>query len=233
MSNVLTGTEGETVPLNTQHGHTAPLTCPDEKSYYQWMNKGTSAEYYLNMKGTPVETACNWSSDGSHVGNWAPVVLGVGTDTYGKTWLSIQTTIQNKPMDYKNLNFAVEIQGQFGGDNACYYIQKDGIGYYCSKGSPADVQMSSCVSYDPNKHPVPGCTVSSPSASSPHVTVTHHVVGPTHVGQSNLCPDTVEATPPKPCTTTVIFTSFVFQQQIFLSPETFWLVCKKIGARLV
>ncbi len=47
--------------------------------------------------------------DGSHQGNWAPTVLGVGRDVFGKTWLSISTTIDNKPKDYQCLDYDVEI----------------------------------------------------------------------------------------------------------------------------
>lgn len=64
--------------------------------------------------------ACIWGSDGSHQGNWAPTYFGVGRDVYGKTWLSIASTAQNLPTDYKPLDYCVELlpadNGQLSGN---------------------------------------------------------------------------------------------------------------------
>ena len=154
------GTESETVPLDTQSGTTSPLTCPNGATYYKHLGMVTSAEYYVNMAGVPVEKACIWGTDGTDEGNWAPVVFGVGTDASGATWLSIQTTRQNDPINYEELNYTVALQGDFGGTNACFYVNVDSVGYYCSKGTPSSYSPSDCVSYNPSTHPVPGCTVS-------------------------------------------------------------------------
>ena len=43
------------------------------------------------------------------MGDWAPTVLGVGRDVFGLTWLSISTTIDNKPIDYQPLDYDVEL----------------------------------------------------------------------------------------------------------------------------
>ena len=128
------------------------------------MNSATSAQYYINMAGTAVEHACNWSTDGSYEGNWAPITLGVGTDASGKTWLSIQSTQQNFPTSYKPLDYTVQIVGDLSG--SCFFTQdKSGNGLYCSSGSPSNFNAASdCVSYDVNAHPVPGCTVSVPNS---------------------------------------------------------------------
>lgn len=97
------------MPLRTRPGVISELTCPDSKRYYQHDGAKTTAQYYINNKGVPKEDACRWNQDGSHEGNWAPSYLGVGKDIYGKTWLSIATTIGNDPKDYQPLDYAVEI----------------------------------------------------------------------------------------------------------------------------
>ena len=145
--------------MDTQAGSTNPLTCPDESSYYKHLNLPTTAEYYVNMKGTPVSAACNWSSDGSYEGNWAPVVFGVGTNSAGETYLSIMTTQQNLPTSYKPLDYTVELVGDFGGDAACFLTQDtSGNALYCSKGTPDNYSPSDCKST--SNTAVPGCTVS-------------------------------------------------------------------------
>ena len=119
----------------------------------------TTAQYYINPKNTPVDIGCDWSYDGSHVGNWAPINLGVGEDKLGKTWLSIASTKQNNPISWKELDFNIELQGDFGGDNACFYVFENNVGYYCSKGTPKSHDKSNCKTQDTAA--VPGCTVST------------------------------------------------------------------------
>lgn len=138
-----------------QKSASSPLTCPDASKYYQHLNMATTAEYYVNMKGIAVDQACTWSSDGSNRGNWAPAVFGVGMDEGGHTWLSIQSTIQNNPSNYKDLDFTVELQGDFGGSK-CFYTN----GHYCTSGSPDSYESGSCQTIQTAK--VPGCTVSCP-----------------------------------------------------------------------
>lgn len=133
------GTESETVPLNTQSGHTAPLTVPDASTYYQWTGKPTSAQYYINNKGVKEADACSWNVDGSDMGNWAPSYLGVGKDTYGKTWLSIASTAQNNPKSYTPLDYTVEITGNLSGK--CR-LQN---GQYCSGDNYSDCNKSGCT----------------------------------------------------------------------------------------
>ena len=102
--------------MNTQPESTSPLTCPDANNYFQWDGMPTSAQYYINNQGIAVEKACIWGADGSDMGNWAPSFLGVGQDTYGKTWLSISTTAENNPSGYSPLNYTVTIQGDISGN---------------------------------------------------------------------------------------------------------------------
>ncbi|MCJ1306718.1 hypothetical protein MMC25_000361 [Agyrium rufum] len=159
-ANMMIGDEGETVPLAAQPGTTSPLTVPNEGTYYKHLNMPTSAQYYVNNKGIPVDQACNWSTDGSNMGNWAPMTIGAGQDESGNTWLSLMTTQQNFPTSYKPLDYVVELQGDFGGDTACFYTQdSSGTPWYCSKGSPESYSTSDCVTYDGSN--VPGVTVST------------------------------------------------------------------------
>ena len=94
------------------------------------------------------------------MGNWAPIVFGVGTDTSGETWLSIMTTQQNNPSSYQALDYTVELQGDFGGA-ACFLVQDaSGTPWYCTAGTPDSYDTSNCQTYDSVKQNVPGCTVS-------------------------------------------------------------------------
>ncbi|KFY63643.1 hypothetical protein V497_01963 [Pseudogymnoascus sp. VKM F-4516 (FW-969)] len=112
------GTESETVPLDTQPGQEYELTCPDANKYYTWGDAATSAQYYINPAGSPVEDACRWNEAGSNMGNWAPVNLGVGKGPTGQTYISI---FANKPTNPDGkLNFNLEITGDVSGK--CAYI---------------------------------------------------------------------------------------------------------------
>ena len=113
------GTESETVPLNTQPGGEYELTCPDANKYYRWGNAATSAQYYINPAGSPVEDACRWNEAGSNMGNWAPVNLGVGKGPGGMTYISIFRNAPTNP-DGK-LNFSIKITGDVSGK--CEYRQ--------------------------------------------------------------------------------------------------------------
>ena len=109
----------------------------------------------------PVASACQWGTDGTDQGNWAPVVIGAETDSTGATWLSIMTSRQNDPTNYRELDFSIELVGDFGGA-ACFYTQAAGVGYYCTTGTLADFSPSQpgCKTFDPSAGvTVPGCTV--------------------------------------------------------------------------
>ena len=129
-----------TVPLNTVAGSTNPLTCPNAKTYYTHEGSPTSAQYYINNKGISEATACQWDSDGSDMGNWAPSYLGVGTDQSGSTWLSIASTAQNNPSNYQPLDYTVEITG----DNLSGKCKLSG-GQYCSGVDYSDCNSSGCT----------------------------------------------------------------------------------------
>lgn len=65
-----------TIPASLNPASSEPydLACPNADSYYQWQGKKTSAQYYVNKAGTSLSDACTWNSEGSDMGNWAPVV---------------------------------------------------------------------------------------------------------------------------------------------------------------
>ena len=94
------GTENMDVPTYSTPGSTLPLTNPDGGSYYQWQGKTTSAQYYVNPQGTPLEDGCRWGAPNGGLGNWSPMIFGVGY-TDGKSWLSIsQNSLYSGPQNF-------------------------------------------------------------------------------------------------------------------------------------
>ncbi|KAL9045986.1 MAG: hypothetical protein Q9214_001069 [Letrouitia sp. 1 TL-2023] len=134
------GTEDETVPLNTQPGTTSELTCPSSSTYFKHRGSPTSAQYYVNNKGVPLEEACRWNVDGSSKGNWAPTYFGVGQDLSGKTWLSIASTKQNNPSKFVPLDYTAEITGE-GLSGKCRVKE----GNYCSGDQYGECNDSGCT----------------------------------------------------------------------------------------
>ncbi|KAL9610503.1 MAG: hypothetical protein Q9167_004788 [Letrouitia subvulpina] len=134
------GTEDETVPLNTQPGITSELTCPSSSTYFKQGDSPTSAQYYVNNKGVPLEEACRWNVDGSSKGNWAPTYFGVGQDLSGKTWLSIASTKQNNPSKFVPLDYTAEITGE-GLSGRCRVKE----GKYCSGDQYGECNDSGCT----------------------------------------------------------------------------------------
>ncbi|KAF4313246.1 putative sun domain protein [Botryosphaeria dothidea] len=142
------GTEAMVIPIDVQPDGDYPLACPDQKLYYQWQGKATSAQYYVNPLGVGVEEGCTWSNGNKPIGNWAPINLGVGYSN-GAAWLSI---FQNKPTTYEKLDFNIELKGD-NMSGTCKYIVGKG---FCS-GSSYD----SCND--------DGCTVSVSSGTATYI----------------------------------------------------------------
>jgi SUN family beta-glucosidase len=92
------------IPTLLEGGGKAPVSVVDSASYYTWKGGKTSTQYYVNNAGVSVEDGCIWGTDGSGVGNWAPVVLGAGM-TNGKTYLSLIPNPNNK--DAPNYNIKI------------------------------------------------------------------------------------------------------------------------------
>ena len=108
------GNEEMNIPVNTQPGQTYPLTNPVSASYYRWQGKPTTAQYYANNEGVPVQKACSWGSAAEpDVGNWAPTNIGVGKSDSGITYLSI---FPNLPTSHAVLNYNIELEGDFDGE---------------------------------------------------------------------------------------------------------------------
>lgn len=116
------GTESETIPLHSTPGSERPLTCPNGAEYFKWQGKTTSAQYYVNNKGVPVEKGCQWGDGSEPIGNWAPMNLGVGYSA-GSTWLSM---FKNVPTTDADLNFKIKLVGDDLSDNCMY----DGAGNF-------------------------------------------------------------------------------------------------------
>ncbi|ODV68998.1 SUN-domain-containing protein [Hyphopichia burtonii NRRL Y-1933] len=103
------GSENMNIPTLLEAGSTAPVSVVDSSKYYTWKSGKTSTQYYVNNAGVSVEDGCIWGTDGSGVGNWAPVVLGAGI-TDGKTYLSLIPNPNNKDTP----NYNIKIKGTNG-----------------------------------------------------------------------------------------------------------------------
>lgn len=112
------GTENMVIPTLLKAGQETPLTVVAEDSYYKWRGGLTSAQYYVNNAGVSVEDGCVWGTDGSGLGNWAPLNFGAG-ETNGISWLAL---IPN-PNNRSPANFNVKIVGTDGSNvnGECVY----------------------------------------------------------------------------------------------------------------
>ncbi|KAK3386204.1 hypothetical protein B0T20DRAFT_394984 [Sordaria brevicollis] len=109
------GNEAMVIPLETNPGGQYPLTNPVSSTYYKWKGQATTAQYYVNNMGIPVDDACTWNSKSCPdcAGNWAPVNVGVGKSDDGITYISI---FPNAPTTTAILNFDMEIKGDISGE---------------------------------------------------------------------------------------------------------------------
>lgn len=108
------GNENMIIPVDTQPGGTYPLTNPDSRTYYKWEGKPTTAQYYVNNAGVPVQEACKWKSEKypDSAGNWSPTNIGVGKSLTGETFLSV---FPNLPTSHAILNFDIKVEGDISG----------------------------------------------------------------------------------------------------------------------
>ncbi|KAK6868408.1 Secreted beta-glucosidase SIM1 [Candida tropicalis] len=114
------GSENMNVPTLLEAGSNAPVSVVDSDTYFTWKGGKTSTQYYVNNAGVSVEDGCIWGTEGSGVGNWAPVVLGAGT-TGGKTYLSLIPNPNNK--DQPNYNIKIvgdDVNGNCKYENGQY-----------------------------------------------------------------------------------------------------------------
>ena len=113
------GTENMVIPTFVEAGATQPLTVVDEDTYYKWQGKLTSAQYYVNNAGVSVEDGCIWGTDGSGVGNWAPLNFGAGY-TNGISYLSLIPNPNNRsPLNFNVKIVAADENSVVNGE--CYY----------------------------------------------------------------------------------------------------------------
>lgn len=112
------GTENMVIPTVVEAGGTQPLTVVDEDTYYRWQGGKTSAQYYVNNAGVSVEDGCNWGSQGSGKGNWAPVEFGAGA-TNGQSWLSLIPNPNNR--EAANFNVKIVADGDSTVSGKCVY----------------------------------------------------------------------------------------------------------------
>ncbi|TQV96005.1 hypothetical protein V2A60_001162 [Cordyceps javanica] len=111
------GSENMNIPTVAEAGQTVPLTNPSQTDYYQWNDRPTSAQYYINPKGVSAEDGCLWKSPVApeERGNWAAVIAGVGKAADGITYISL---FLNKPTSSAKPDFNMEI---IGGNSKCGY----------------------------------------------------------------------------------------------------------------
>lgn len=126
LANFESGSEDMVVPLDSQPGTTANMTCPNAQEYYVWEGGKTSAQYYLNNKGMSVPDGCVWGDGSKILGNWAPMVLGVGQNG-GNKWLSLAQNNPNNVTAPPVLDFSVEIVGD-NVSGTCKYSE----GQFCT-----------------------------------------------------------------------------------------------------
>lgn len=101
------GTESETLPTCVEPGQTVQVANPDGDTYFTWEGKTTSAQYYVNPYGYAQEDACIWGTSSKQLGNWAPMILGVGYKE-GSTYASI---FPNESTTAAKLNYSVAYEG--------------------------------------------------------------------------------------------------------------------------
>ena len=88
----------------------------------------------MNPVGVDPSVACTWDGNGDGAtGNWAPIVLGVGS-TGGVSWLSIQ---ENTPTSYAQYSGTVEIVG-----DDCSGTCKYSNGEFCLNGGDCEANTS-------------------------------------------------------------------------------------------
>jgi len=125
------------IPVDSQPGTTLPLTCPDASNYYMWEGKTTSAQYYINPPGYPIQQACVWGSSSNDYGNWAPAVLGVGYSN-GQAWVSI---MPNTPTQMTaTLPYTITLTGD-NVSGGCRYQN----GQYCTGSNYQSCSSNGCT----------------------------------------------------------------------------------------
>lgn len=120
------GSENMVVPTVVEAGSTALATVVNGENYFTWKGGATSTQYYVNNAGISVEDGCVWGTDGSGIGNWAPVVLGAGYHD-GLTYMSI---IPN-PNNQTPPNYNVKIEATEGSTivGSCCYEDGKYVGH--------------------------------------------------------------------------------------------------------
>lgn len=98
------GTENMVIPTVVEGGSSSVITTVNQETYYTWLGDSTSAQYYVNDAGIDWKKGCAWGTEGSGLGNWAPLNFGAGYDE-GIAYLSL---IPN-PNNLDALNYNVKI----------------------------------------------------------------------------------------------------------------------------
>jgi SUN family beta-glucosidase len=114
-----------TLPIDSQPGTDIELAVIDQNEYFRWQGKPTSAQYYINPAGVPVQEACIWGNGAKRVGNWAPLNMGgswVGNEGFWSLFTNNPTQIDGY------LDYDIKVSGDVSFE--CAY----GNGQICANG---------------------------------------------------------------------------------------------------
>lgn len=104
------GTENMVIPTVVEAGGSSTITVVNQETYWKTQSGDkTSAQYYVNNAGISWTDGCVWGTEGSGLGNWAPLNFGAGYDS-GISYLSL---IKN-PNNLDAANFNVQLVGATG-----------------------------------------------------------------------------------------------------------------------
>ena len=130
------GSENMVVPTLLSSDSTEPVSVVIEDSYFKWDGASTSAQYYVNNAGVSVEDGCIWSTSGTTVGNWAPLVIGAGySDSI--SYLSLIPNPNNEAGTNYNVKFVARDGASMNGD--CAYVDDTYTGGSGSDGCTISV----------------------------------------------------------------------------------------------
>ncbi|CCH61049.1 hypothetical protein TBLA_0D05570 [Henningerozyma blattae CBS 6284] len=116
------GSENMAVPTILNGGDSnIPISVVNEDTFFHWLGKSTSAQYYLNNAGVSQADGCIWGNEADSTGNWSPLILGAG-----KTGSISYISLSVNPNNNKGANYNVKIQPRDGADVHGTCVYEDG-----------------------------------------------------------------------------------------------------------
>jgi len=137
------GTENMVLSTVAEPGSSTDICNPSQDTYYKWGGDATSAQYYLNPKGVGPSKGCNWTKEGSGLGNWAPACLGLSQAADGNTYIGL---FQNEPMNSDGkLDYSIKIEGDLDGADCGYDAKSKTFLGSSGKGCTATMRKGGSV----------------------------------------------------------------------------------------